>query len=78
MWVIALLLIASGVSGLLRFGLPLILSLAGEFSFLFIKKTNSSSQHRAKNRQYLKEMGLKTAIAIAAITVGWFLLQMGS
>ena len=78
MWIVALLLLAAGVSGLLRFGLPLTLSLAGEFSFLFIKKTESSNQHRAKNRRYLQEMAIKTAIAIAALMAGWFILQTGS
>ena len=78
MAVIAILLIIVGVSGLVRFGLPLAISLAGEFSFLFIKKTDSSTKHRANNRRFLKRMAVKTAIAIAALMVGWFLLNMGS
>ena len=76
MAIISILLIVVGASGLLRFGLPFAISLVGEFSFLFIKKSTASQKHRANNRTYLKSMAIKTIMAAAALLVGWFLLQM--
>ena len=78
MAVFGLLLMAVGVMGLLRFGIPLAISAIGEFSFLFIKKTDTSKTHRANNRVFLKDMALKVIIAVVALLIGWFLLQLGS